>query len=566
MYITHNNFIMADLDRGLLTAVPKSDTAITFSDIKLSIFCLCSDDQEDILWTKTFLQSIKDIGMEDVSSTIDTEVGYRQGVQLKTHLQSVNRLVIVLSPSSTENMGFMNTVECSIILIFKENKCCRIVPVLLTEDTELPFSLLNREPFLTWKEDMRKLVHSFFDTDEHLKSYVYNIINLFQKGQYLLHLNKCILPPDVSRRVKELGSSVLEWWGLHLSNNRLAVHMNKLQMIGSSQKILLYDMFTGLFVSEEIQFIRVTGFDNFNYAKFKGQKDLFDDLVNLYIAFIDFFSKNQERGTFWYNYRRHGISHTANLAIFPLSKAITCVHLDKQHSPNFSTLESRMDTFQDFPLECAEYRRKLAEAGFFHFGYLDYVQCFSCGGCMRTWALNRNPVTRHSTLFPMCPHIKELNEKTSEQINIDNSSNPDPSTSQGEGHRPNDRPIHDAKSQSPTHYNKNYCDFKKRFLSLQKFKQSARRTDIDDSVLQKYAEAGFYNYGNSADILCFSCNLGLTEFDQNVNPLQVHASLSSTCPHILGFEDKPKTIEQDPIDAVDILSESYIEYEFKSHE
>lgn len=122
------------------------------------------------------------------------------------------------------------------------------------------------------------------------------------------------------------------------------------------------------------------------------------------------------------------------------------------------------------------------------------------------------------------------------------------------------------RSQSPTHYNKKYCDFKKRFLSLQKFKQSARRTDIDDSVLQKYAEAGFYNYGNSADILCFSCNLGLTEFDQNVNPLQVHASLSSTCPHILGFEDKPKTIEQDPIDAVDILSESYIEYEFKSHE
>jgi hypothetical protein len=149
---------MADFDRGLLAAVPKSDTAITFSDIKLSIFCLCSDDQEDILWTKTFLQCIKDIGMEDVSSTIDIEVGYRQGVQLKTHLQSVKRLVIVLSPSSTENMGFMNTVECSIILIFKENKCCRIVPVLLTEDTELPFSLLNREPFLTWKEDMSKLV------------------------------------------------------------------------------------------------------------------------------------------------------------------------------------------------------------------------------------------------------------------------------------------------------------------------------------------------------------------------------------------------------------------------
>jgi hypothetical protein len=58
-----------------------------------------------------------------------------------------------------------------------------------------------------------------------------------------------------------------------------------------------------------------------------------------------------------------------------------------------------------------------------------------------------------------------------------------------------DQPIHDAKSQSPTHYNKNYCDVEKRFLSLQKFKQSARRTDIDDSVLQKYAEAGFYNYG-----------------------------------------------------------------------
>jgi hypothetical protein len=72
-------------------------------------------------------------------------------------------------------------------------------------------------------------------------------------------------------------------------------------MIGSSQKILLYDMFTGLFVSEEIQFIRVTGFDNFNYAKFKGQKDLFDDLVNLYIAFIDFFSRIHQEGEYIYS-------------------------------------------------------------------------------------------------------------------------------------------------------------------------------------------------------------------------------------------------------------------------
>lgn len=284
--------VSTDEDIIPLCGISMSGLKITFS-----VFCVCSGNHTDATWTKDLLKHMRSIGLYDVSSTNETKSGNKQFQTLQNRLRTVSRLVFVFSPSSNNDGFYMNLVECSLMLVLQENNSCRIVPVLLTDDTELPFLLMNREPFLAWKDDVQKLVRSFFDTDEHLISYVHNIIQIFQQGRYLQSLNQCVLPPNVSAHVKNLGLSVLNWWGIQLSEQRLIVKMNQLQNIGYTQKILIRDLFSGILLPHEIRFIRVTGFDGFNYSKFKCQKDLFDDLVKVYMDIFEYIKTNNPKKT-----------------------------------------------------------------------------------------------------------------------------------------------------------------------------------------------------------------------------------------------------------------------------
>lgn len=46
--------------------------------------------------------------------------------------------------------------------------------------------------------------------------------------------------------------------------------------------------------------------------------------------------------------------------------------------------------------------RDLARSGFFYLGSLDRVQCFSCGGVLRSWNRGDNVEHEHAEHFPSC--------------------------------------------------------------------------------------------------------------------------------------------------------------------
>lgn len=65
----------------------------------------------------------------------------------------------------------------------------------------------------------------------------------------------------------------------------------------------------------------------------------------------------------------------------------------------------RIQTFQNWPADSAVTSGDLARAGFFFLGPGDKVQCFCCGGILRSWLPGDSPAAEHKRHFPNCGFI-----------------------------------------------------------------------------------------------------------------------------------------------------------------
>ncbi|QQP50865.1 Inhibitor of apoptosis 2, partial [Caligus rogercresseyi] len=86
--------------------------------------------------------------------------------------------------------------------------------------------------------------------------------------------------------------------------------------------------------------------------------------------------------------------------------------------PKYSTVESRLRTFAEWPPSLIPRPKELAESGFYYIGLSDQVKCFSCDGGLRNWTPEDDPWTEHARWFSGCDDfIKEckLKKPTEEQ-------------------------------------------------------------------------------------------------------------------------------------------------------
>uniref|UniRef100_A0A8C8RAG4 RING-type E3 ubiquitin transferase n=1 Tax=Pelusios castaneus TaxID=367368 RepID=A0A8C8RAG4_9SAUR len=67
--------------------------------------------------------------------------------------------------------------------------------------------------------------------------------------------------------------------------------------------------------------------------------------------------------------------------------------------------EKRLRTFQQWPESSPVSATDLAKAGFFFLGPGDRVQCFCCGGILRSWEAEDQPMREHQKFFPTCKFI-----------------------------------------------------------------------------------------------------------------------------------------------------------------
>ncbi|XP_064607663.1 baculoviral IAP repeat-containing protein 7-B-like [Liolophura sinensis] len=75
--------------------------------------------------------------------------------------------------------------------------------------------------------------------------------------------------------------------------------------------------------------------------------------------------------------------------------------------PNFSTLESRLASFVDWPKTQTHPPVDMASAGFFYAGISDCVKCHHCNGGLRNWLPGDDPWCEHAQWYPSCSFLKK---------------------------------------------------------------------------------------------------------------------------------------------------------------
>lgn len=91
--------------------------------------------------------------------------------------------------------------------------------------------------------------------------------------------------------------------------------------------------------------------------------------------------------------------------------------------PDWSAINTRLDSYRTFPTFANVPVERLARAGFYFTGESDRVRCFSCLHTVENWHQGDNPVERHQSVSPHCKflscvHSKSLVSETSSQMTV----------------------------------------------------------------------------------------------------------------------------------------------------
>ncbi|XP_053205579.1 baculoviral IAP repeat-containing protein 3-like [Panonychus citri] len=71
----------------------------------------------------------------------------------------------------------------------------------------------------------------------------------------------------------------------------------------------------------------------------------------------------------------------------------------------FRTLQSRTETFSNWPINEIITPKELAEAGFFYTRVYDHTRCFNCNGTISNWERGDNAWAVHAYYFPKCSYL-----------------------------------------------------------------------------------------------------------------------------------------------------------------
>lgn len=96
--------------------------------------------------------------------------------------------------------------------------------------------------------------------------------------------------------------------------------------------------------------------------------------------------------------------------------SLTSAILPNVDFPAFADEETRLETYENWPIEAKQTPKQLSEAGFLHTQKSDRVICFSCGGGLCDWQPNDDPWEQHAIFYGNCKFllrtkgIKYINE------------------------------------------------------------------------------------------------------------------------------------------------------------
>lgn len=476
----------------------------------ISVLFLTCHGTKDMDWTRDLICRLRQDGFHNIHvfSTTDSESGFNCFEKLQNVIRKVQKILVVISKTTSRRPIYIHTISCTMEQVLQEELMCDIVPVLLDEDVDMPFLLRCCNPFLLYDDDISKLKRCLFAISEGqaVTQYVRSIIGLSVQENKLRRLNKLALPAGTSDLITRLAKSAMQHWGITVNDKCLTVNMKELQNASAYHRICLNDLFGHFHTDDIITIIRLTGVNQFSFQTLFENGQVYRDLITIYTSIFSAVTKDKQC-RYWYQYRRNGLAPAdgAELAYKPMNDGLAAFNDGKMHSPEFKTYESRLQSLNQFPIASQKVRELIAEGGFFSLYNLDYIQCFHCGICLRTWNINSS---EHSFYFENCAMQKQKLE-ISEKI------------------RSKEFRDHLIGASLDNIFNRMFT-----YLLFPNIHEH------DVQHLMQFAQAGFYYLGTKEDTLCYSCYLGLTKTKDHQDPWEVHYRFSPNCKHLKALDEK----------------------------
>jgi len=181
----------------------------------------------------------------------------------------------------------------------------------------------------------------------------------------------------------------------------------------------------------------------------------------------------------------------------------------------------------------------LARAGFYSLNHLDSCRCAFCDNCVGDWVEGDDPMTEHSTLFPMCPFVLGYQvgniplgdeDQVSESPGHDEAGLRPPDWGQDHHREPNSgaekllassESLGVLKHSGPLH--PQYATLEARLRTFREWPPALKQQPKD------LADAGFYYIGLSDQVKCFYCDGGLRNWQSEDEPWQEHARWFEKC-------------------------------------
>lgn len=79
--------------------------------------------------------------------------------------------------------------------------------------------------------------------------------------------------------------------------------------------------------------------------------------------------------------------------------------------PMFESLFDRLRSFSNWPSHKTQTPHEMASAGFFYKGYGDFTQCFFCGGVLKDWEAEDDPLIEHARHFHDCSFAQQIQKQ-----------------------------------------------------------------------------------------------------------------------------------------------------------
>ncbi|XP_052242206.1 baculoviral IAP repeat-containing protein 7-B-like isoform X1 [Dreissena polymorpha] len=117
-----------------------------------------------------------------------------------------------------------------------------------------------------------------------------------------------------------------------------------------------------------------------------------------------------------------GVSYLMNAtAVSEETASHLGIHTRRPLNAHQAILHNRMTSFTNSPPNIRARAEDMAEAGLYYTGIADCVECFYCGGVLRSWESVDDPWSEHYRWFPNCTFVQLNSTRNSNHIAVTRS-------------------------------------------------------------------------------------------------------------------------------------------------